>query len=200
VYSNEGPAPSAALADKREQRRLAPRGKDSADRANRPDDGSSLSKWMPDFGFKLDSIVPTLAALAFVLGLFFLCMWLLRRGAKKRSAILPTEVVSVLGRVSLAPKQIAELLRVGNKLVLVALTPDGAKPITEVTDATEVDRLMGLCHKNDPHSASRAFEHVFRELSRDPAPAGFLGADAPLVSTLPGLPPLFNPRGGTGRV
>ena len=47
---------------------------------------------------------------------------------------LPTDVVSVLGRVPLAARQLAELLRVGNKLVLVSLTPTGAQTLTEVTD------------------------------------------------------------------
>jgi hypothetical protein len=86
---------------------------------------------------------------------------------------LPGDVVSVLGRVPLAARQFAHLLRVGNKLVLVTLTPSGAETITEVTDPVEVDRIVGLCQQFNPHSTTKAFEHVFRQLSRESAPVGF---------------------------
>jgi flagellar biogenesis protein FliO len=104
-------------------------------------------------------------------------VWALRRGARRASASLPAEVVGVLGRVPLAARQYAELLRVGNKLVLVSLTPHGAETLTEVTEPVEVDRLLGLCKQDDRHSTTKAFEHVFRQLSNEPARGGFLGAD-----------------------
>jgi flagellar biogenesis protein FliO len=178
-------------------RRLAPRGSDRAI-DNRRSDAASVSDLVSRFGLKFHSMYSTVTALLFVLGLFFLCMWTLRRGGKKKISALPTSVVSVLGRVTLAPKQLAELLRVGNKLVLVALTPDGAKPITEVTDPAEVDRLMGLCQQQDPHSTSRAFEQMFRELSADRAPEGFLGQEAPVISVASTSAPYLS-RGGLGR-
>ena len=68
-------------------------------------------------------------------------------GASAGARHLPADVVSVLGRVPLAARQFAELLRVGNKLVLVSLTPTGAETLTEVTDPAEVDRLVGLCQQ-----------------------------------------------------
>jgi flagellar biogenesis protein FliO len=182
-----------------DERRLAPRGKDQAERTSRSGRVASPSQLISNFGLKFNSAYATMSALVFVLGLFFLCMWLVRRSGKKKSSVLPGEVVSVLGRMSLAPKQFAELLRVGNKLVLVSLTADGAKPLTEVTDPGEVDRLLGLCQKYDPHSASHAFEQVFRDLAREPAPGGFLGQEAPFAAALPDLPPFVRPRGGATR-
>ncbi len=194
VSTSASPVPAAG-----DDRRLAPRSQDAAERLNASSGLFPDASNAPSLGFKYDSLYSTGAALAFVLGLFFLCTWLLRRGSKKHATILPAEVVSVLGRVALAPKQMAELLRVGNKLVLVALTPEGAKSLTEVTDAVEVDRLMGLCQKAVPNSSSREFDRVFRELSKEPATGGFLGAELPLAATLPELPPLFSTRGGKAR-
>jgi flagellar biogenesis protein FliO len=92
--------------------------------------------------------------------------------------MLPGDVVSVLGRVPLAARQFAELLRVGNKLVLVSITPTGAEPLTEVTDPVEVDRLLGLCQQNNPHSTTKAFEQVFQQLSNETAPHGFFGGES----------------------
>jgi flagellar biogenesis protein FliO len=126
-----------------------------------------------------------MSALAFVIGMFLLCAWLLRRGTRGTAALLPAEVVSVLGRVPLASQQFAQLLRVGNRLVLVSMSPSGARALTEITDRAEVDRLAGLCQQSDPHSTTQAFEQVFRQLAREPAPRGFFGSET--------IPPTFSP-------
>jgi flagellar biogenesis protein FliO len=119
-----------------------------------------------------------ITGLAIVVGAFLIFAWALRRGGRTAGrGNLPADVVSVIGRVPLAARQFAELLRVGNKLVLVSLTSNGAQPISEVTDPAEVDRLLGLCQQNNPHSTTKAFEQVFRQLSTETAPSGFLGAD-----------------------
>jgi flagellar biogenesis protein FliO len=131
-----------------------------------------------NFGMPLGSVYTILSALAIVIGAFLIFAWLLRRGGQKTSAALPGDVVSVLGRVPLAARQFAHLLRVGNKLVLVTITPTGAETLTEVTDPVEVDRLVGLCQQFNPHSTTKAFEHVFRQLSRETTPVGFLGGES----------------------
>ncbi len=138
---------------------------------------TSASKLISNIGLPSNSIYSTLSALVIVVGLFLVCMWVLRRAGRKSNKLLPAEVVSVLGRVPLAGRQFAELLRVGNKLVLVALMPTGAETLTEVTDPLEVDRLAGLCQQHDPHSSSLAFEDVFTKMSHEPAADGFLGHD-----------------------
>ena len=114
--------------------------------------------------------------------------------------LLPADAVSVLGRVSLTSKQVAQLLRVGNKLVLVALTPGGAETLTEVTDPVEVDRLMGLCQQHDSRSTTKAFEQVFQNLSREPAPSGFLGGDSLPTSISPVASAYRSHRGDGTRV
>jgi flagellar biogenesis protein FliO len=140
------------------------------------------SPWQ-SFGVPRGTIYKITTALAIVVGLFLLFAWLLRRGGRNVTGTLPADVVCVLGRVPLAARQFADLLHVGNKLVLVASSPAGPATLTEVTEPAEVDRLVGLCRQADPHSTTKAFEQVFRQLARDPAPAGFLGNET--------LPPTF---------
>jgi len=124
-----------------------------------------------------------LSALGIVIGSFLLCAWTFKRGTARRTmAMLPPEVVSVLGRVPLAARQFADLIRVGNKLVLITMTPTSAATLTEVTDPLEVDRLVGLCHQSDPQSTTKAFEQVFQQMSLEPARHGFLGNEPPLPS------------------
>jgi flagellar biogenesis protein FliO len=145
-------------------------------------------------GLPLHTVYTVVSALAIVIGAFLICAWLLKRGGRAPAAqSLPTDVVSVLGRVPIDTRQVAQLLRVGNKLVLISLTASGAETLTEVTDPVEVDRLVGLCQQAQPDSTTKAFEQVFQQLSREPAPGGFLGsAAAPPVS----VPPLdmFRPQ------
>jgi flagellar biogenesis protein FliO len=140
-------------------------------------------------------------ALAIVIGAFLVFAWALKRGSKQSRngrGQLPADAVSVLGRVPLAAKQYAELMRVGNKLVLVAMTPSGPTTITEVTDAAEVDRIVGLCQQISPHSATKDFEHVFRQLSNEPTTNTFLGSE-PLPSSFSPVASAYRSQRGAAR-
>jgi flagellar biogenesis protein FliO len=180
---------------KADPRRLAPR-REQSNEGSAAQDEKSAGDVLSKFGVRPESLISTATALTFVLGLFFLGMWTLRRGAKKNSIGLPSSVVGVLGRVTLAPKHFAELLRVGNKLVLVSLTPDGPQPITDITDPAEVDRLTGLCHQLDAKSSSREFEQMFRELANERAPIRSSSDEAPLIAIPPDLAAFRTSGGG----
>ena len=112
---------------------------------------------------RLPSLGPMASGLAIVLGLFLAAAWVLRRAAPKSATLLPGEVVEVLGRAPLAGRQQMHLLRCGNKLLLVSVTPTGAETLTEVTDPVEVDRLSGLCRQAHPQSATATFRQVFQQ-------------------------------------
>jgi flagellar biogenesis protein FliO len=163
---------------------------------------NSASRRLAEFELPMSSMYTVLSALAIVIGAFLLFVWVFKRGNRGsagRRRALPADVVSVLGRVPLTARQFAELLRVGNKLVLVSLTPTGAETLTEVTDPAEVDRLVGLCQQSNPYSTTKAFEQVFQQMSNQTAPSSFLGNE-------PLMPPLASPiatyrsnRGGVTR-
>ena len=125
----------------------------------------------------VDTMYTTGTALAVVVGLFLLCAWALRRGARKSVHLLSSDVAHVLGRVPLAARQFAELLHVGNKLVLVSVTSSGAEILTEITDPVEVDRLLGICKQTDGRSSTVEFDEMFRQLTEEPTPYGFLGEE-----------------------
>jgi flagellar biogenesis protein FliO len=162
-------------------RRLAPRRDRRVSQAAKGGPSNALTEPLPSFGIPFESLYTTGAALAVVVGIFLLFAGLVRRGAKRSNALLPEEVVSVLGRVPLAARQFAELVRVGNKLVLVSITPAGADPLTEITDPAEIDRLVGLCRQRTKGSSTEEFDQVFRKLAEETAPAGFLGDEVPRI-------------------
>lgn len=136
-------------------------------------EGNKLPFEIPD----LSSLGTAGTGLILVIGLFLVCVSLMRRGGPSPTSPLPRDAVAVLGRIPLTPKQFAHLLQVGNKLVLVSITGDRTDTITEVTDPVEVDRLLSLCMKGSKQSSSAEFQRVLQQLSREPA-QGFLGRDA----------------------
>ncbi|MEN1679810.1 MAG: flagellar biosynthetic protein FliO [Planctomycetota bacterium] len=134
-----------------------------------------------DLGLDAENLTTAGAGLAVVIGLVLMLAWAYRRAAPRSARPLPDEVVTVLGRAPLAGKQVTQLVKVGNKLLLVALTPEGPKTLTEVTDPEEVTRLLGLCEQAHGSSATAAFQEVFDQIIREPAAPGFLGDEASLI-------------------
>jgi flagellar biogenesis protein FliO len=113
------------------------------------------------------TLTTMIGALAVALGLFFLVAWLLKKTAGQRLGMLPTEVVEVLGRTMLANHQQAQLIRCGNKLLLVAnATAAGAtaRTLTEIADPDEVERLTGFCRQMRSAPTTKSLRQVFRRL------------------------------------
>jgi flagellar biogenesis protein FliO len=123
------------------------------------------------------AISTVVGSLAIVLGLFVVLAWFSRRLTPAGAAQLPREVLELLGRASLNSRQQVQLVRLGNKLLLVASTAAGTETLTEITDAAEVDRLASLCRRGQPASATGSFTQVMSQLTREPAEAGFAGTN-----------------------
>jgi flagellar protein FliO/FliZ len=141
----------------------SPAQKDSATLALRRSNGEGKNASPRSTGTDFGTMF---ASLFLVLGLFFLAAWMLKRGMPKGSSLLPSEVVEVLGRAPLGGKQQVHLLRIGNKMLLVAISAGGAETLTEITDPLEVDRLAGLCQQQSPHSSTNAFKQIFQQFAR----------------------------------
>jgi flagellar biogenesis protein FliO len=125
-------------------------------------------------GELLPNVMPTVAwpvvigSLSGVVGLFLIVAWVMRRGTSRVGGMLPREVVEVLGRAPLADKKQMQLLRLGNKLILISVTQTGTDTLAEITDPVEVDRLTGICYQRHPHSSSVAFQKVFKSFETAP--------------------------------
>ena len=143
-------APAAPL-------RLAPRSESSRPTLKKPA--------APSVNGALGTVIGSLSV---VVGLFLVIAWCTRRFAPAGALQLPKEAVELLGRAPLAGRTQAQLLRVGNKLLLVALSPVGMETLTEISDAAEVEHLTALCRRNRPGSSQAAFDQVLSQLASDP--------------------------------
>lgn len=129
------------------------------------------------------TVTTILASLGLVIGIFLVFAWFLRKTMPRSMLRLPGEVVEQLGRTPLSGKQNLHLLRVGRKLLLVAVTPLGAETLTEIADPEEVERLTALCKQQGTHGPVAEFREVMRQFEREPAAAGFLGTQAVAANT-----------------
>jgi flagellar biogenesis protein FliO len=81
--------------------------------------------------------------------------------------MLPREAVEVLGRTTLLGRQQVHLVRCGNKIVLLSVTPGGVETLTEIADPAEVDRLHSICQPAGlPGGALRQWLSKFTDASR----------------------------------
>jgi len=124
----------------------------------------------------VSSLATLVGSLGVVLGLFLVVVWVMRRGMPKHSTMLPREALEVLGRAPLAGRQHVHLVRLGNKLLLVSISPAGVETLSEITDPVEVDRLTGICYQSHPQSATATFRNVLDQFGRDRRPPAYSGA------------------------
>lgn len=150
---------------------LEARGKAPSSKNQGPGDKRAASQaWSP--------LATVAGSLTLVLGLFFLAAWAMRRAVPRQVPTLPQQVVEVLGRMPMPGRQQMQLLRIGNKLLLIHLSLGGAETLTEITDPEEVDRLAGLCQAGQSNSSSSAFQDVLAQLGRQRRSPDFLDQDA----------------------
>jgi len=142
-------------------------------RANEKGDRlSSRSESASSFGSRTAPWLTTSSALAIVLGTLFLFYWGMKRLGPKTGQLLPAEAIEMLGYTSLSGRQRLCLIRVGRKLVLVAVSSDAIEPLTEIDDPVEVDRLVGLCASQRNGSATQVFHQVFSQYVNHPTSTG----------------------------
>ena len=153
-------------------------GAPARDQTSRTSEGRSANpldavmKWRPSS----QQMTATGAGLAITVGLLLSFVWLVRSMTPKSSRPLPREVVEVLGRTPLGSKQMTQLVRVGHKLVLVAITPEGAETLTEITDPAEVARLVAACDTSSGRGSTAEFDAMLRQMESERARPGFLDA------------------------
>lgn len=104
----------------------------SVDASREESTSSSGKSQLMDVGLKL----------GIVIGVFLIVMILMSK--KSDSSMIPKEAIEVLGRVPFSGKQTLQLVRFGQKLVLVESSSNGLKPISEMTDPMEVQQMLNM--------------------------------------------------------
>jgi flagellar biogenesis protein FliO len=117
--------------------------------------------------------VTTFGSLAVVLAAFFVLAWFIKRTRPKGMTALPLEAVELLGRRPLDGKQHLQVVRFGNKILLVAVTANSAQTLCELDDVDEVNHVLELCHKGQSGGVTDSFRQVLSQMGKERA-SGFL--------------------------
>jgi flagellar biogenesis protein FliO len=59
---------------------------------------------------------------------------------------LPVDALELLGRRAIEQKVAIHLIRCGTRVLVVGVSPEGARTLSEITDPTEVQQLVEACH------------------------------------------------------
>ena len=135
-------------------------------------------------GSQVMPLLSVLGSLCLVLGAFFAFVLLLKKVGPKNGGNLPKEALENVGRYALNQKLQLNLIRLGNRLILVAITPDGAvETISEIDSKDEVTQILGMCRKLDPNGSQTQFREVLNEFEQEKTPGGFFGPSDPKRKT-----------------
>jgi flagellar biogenesis protein FliO len=184
LASHEQPAPlTEAATTQSDPRRLAP------PRLTRPPDAAAkkATSLLDRFNISRGSTSAVFAAVAIVSGLLLLLLWGLKRSLPQSMQLLPSDAAQVIGRMHLTGKNFAHLIKLGDRLVLVSITPTGVDTIAEVTHPDEVTRLLALCSAGIHQSGKHHFDHILQQLASEPTGRAFLGADTLAPATRGGF-------------
>lgn len=111
----------------------------------------------------------TVIALSFVVTLIVLAAQVWKRCAARLPTTLSSDVIEVLGRRPIDPRQSILLVRCGARILILGSSAGGFQTLAEVTDPTEIDYLAALCKKP---GSSGVVSQTFRQLlSHGPARA-----------------------------
>ncbi len=86
------------------------------------------------------------ASLSLVLGGYLAFLWIMRLLSPQRRGVLPKQVVEIVGTTRFNSKHNLQLVRLGNKLLLLLVGSEGTQSIGEVTDPDEVEMLVAMCN------------------------------------------------------
>ena len=113
----------------------------------------------------LSSIKDMGLSLGLVLAAFFGLVWFLKKssGGNARGG-LPHQVIQVLGRVPLDAKQQMQLVRLGDRILLIGISQQGTETLGEITDRDEVDAMLEICQSKNPSRIRESFRETLNRV------------------------------------
>ena len=106
-------------------------------------------------------------SLLIVIAAFLLLAVMFRKVAPQGNRPLPKEAFECLGRYFVTQKHQLQVLRLGSRIVLVSIMPDGVSTLAEITDPDEAVSFLGLCRRLDTNSATEIFRKTVASMSED---------------------------------
>jgi flagellar biogenesis protein FliO len=127
------------------------------------DNGKKLKKPLGS-GF-FSPVVSVVGSLLIVISVFLIFTFLFKKISPNAVQVLPKEVFENLGKTFISQKLQVNLLRLGNRLILVSSTNDTLTPITEITDPDEVVAVLGMCRQLNNNGINKFHQNLTSQLN-----------------------------------
>ncbi|MCC8109497.1 MAG: flagellar biosynthetic protein FliO [Planctomycetes bacterium] len=113
-------------------------------------------------GYSMPSIWPMLFAVAVVCGFFCTALWLVKKYVPGHKQLFNHPAIEVLGRTHLDQRRYVSLLRVGKRIVVVGVSPDEIRSLTEITEEAEVTGILEIARPKTEAGLS-IFQRLFQK-------------------------------------
>jgi len=108
----------------------------------------------------LTGTAKVIASLVIVIALIVVAVWAFRRFAPRAASMYSSENLRVISRTFIGPKQMVCLLKAPGRLLVVGATQESITLLSEITDAAEIERVLGAAAVASPKGASAAFKDL----------------------------------------
>ncbi|MBC8109376.1 MAG: flagellar biosynthetic protein FliO [Anaerolineae bacterium] len=102
-------------------------------------------------------------SLTLVLGVILVARFAMKKLFPAVSVGRKSQIIRVVSRSVIGPKQQFLLVKIGKRLVLVGDSGASMNPLAEITDPDEVAELVGQLQSESNHSSVGAFASMFRK-------------------------------------
>jgi len=105
-------------------------------------------------------MVKLAAALGLVLGLAVAGAWGVKRFGPRSARIFGGEMIKVLARTYLGPRQMVCLVKVPGKLLVLGSTQQSVSTLAEIDDPARVEKVLAFFESRSPKGASETFRNI----------------------------------------
>ncbi len=109
----------------------------------------------------MPSVWPALFSVLAVCGLFCAALYLVKKYLPGHRQLFNHPAVEVLGRTHLDQKRSVTLIRVGKRVLVVGVSPDEMRALSEITDEEEITEIMEVARPKTEAGLS-IFQKLFR--------------------------------------
>jgi flagellar biogenesis protein FliO len=134
----------------------------------------------PGIGVSLSPVTRTLAALGAVILLVLVAARWVKPLLSRMKHVQGGDMIEVLGRAYLSPKQALCLVRVGRRIHLLGVSAERIVGLGQVEDPGEVAELLCSSAAGRPDSVSRQFEQLLQGRVADLEENGRVAANDPI--------------------
>ena len=107
------------------------------------------------------SLFKAFTSLLVVLGLIVVFAYIFKRFALGSNRPGNSGAIEIIARTVVNPKQSLCLVKLGERLLLVGLSPNHIAALTNLDDPEEIVRIMGIVEQDSVHSVSNTFSRLF---------------------------------------